>query len=126
MKLPLLLFSILYLLSSILAFGTTVFGDLKDISIQGLNTKLMFAPTNEVLLVPSGLSAGPPKIIATVNGAFSVILEPGDYTVSLPLITWRHPFCISVFDSASPVNITNLLCVPRTYIYTNRFVPPLH
>src|SRR5689334_17700272 len=71
--------------------ATTVFGNLSDISIQGLNTKIMFAPTNEVLLVQSGLSAGPPKIITTVNGAFSLPLEPGDYTVSLPLITWRHP-----------------------------------
>jgi hypothetical protein len=86
----------------------------------------MFAPTNEVLLVQSGLSAGPPKIVTTINGAFSLSLEPGDYTVSLPLITWRHPFPISVFDTNVPMNITNFLNVPRTYIYTNRFIPPLH
>src|SRR5579862_7038026 len=54
------------------ASGTTVFGNLSDISIQALNTKLMFAPTNEVMLAQSGLSAGPPKIITTVNGAFSL------------------------------------------------------
>ena len=108
------------------AGATTVFGNLNDITDQGLNTKLMFAPTNEVMVAPSGLNAGPPKIITTLNGAFSLPLEPGDYTVSLPLITWRHPFQISVFDSASPVNITNLLTAPRTYIYTNPFVPPLH
>src|SRR4051812_47630565 len=112
-------FLILLLLSTFnyqLSTATTVFGNLSDISIQSLNTKLMFSPTNEVLLVQSGLSAGPPKIITTVNGAFSLTLEPGDYTVSVPLISWRHPFCISVFDSASPVNITNLLCFPHTYI----------
>src|SRR5712672_1748060 len=69
-------FSILYFLFSILpAPAATVFGTLQDISIQGLNTKLMFSPTNEVLLVPSGLSAGPPKIITTANGAFSLPLE---------------------------------------------------
>ena len=103
-----------------------MFGNLSDISIQGLNTKIMFAPTNEVLLVQSGLSAGPPKIITTVNGAFSLSLEPGDYTVSLPLITWRHPFQISVFNTNVSMNITNFLSVPRTYLYTNRFIPPLH
>src|SRR5881398_281274 len=93
------LFSILYFLFAVSAPATQVFGNLTDISIQSLNTKIMFSPTNEVLLVQSGLSAGPPKIVATVNGAFSLSLEPGDYTVSLPLITWRHPFPISVFDT---------------------------
>jgi hypothetical protein len=39
---------------------------------------MMFAPTNEVLLVGSGLSAGPPRIIDTVNDAFSVALIAGD------------------------------------------------
>ena len=97
-----------------------------DISIQDLNTKLTFSPTNEVLINSSGLSAGPPRVIDTTAGVFSVVLDPGDYTVSLPLIPWRHPFCISVFDTGSPVNITNLLCNPRTYIYTNRPTPPLH
>jgi len=42
-----------------------VTGSLHDISVQGLNTKLMFSPTNEVLPTGSGLSAGPPKIVAT-------------------------------------------------------------
>jgi hypothetical protein len=82
------------------AGAATVTGHLSDISIQDLNTKMMFAPTNEVLLVGSGLSAGPPRIIDTANGAFSVALDAGDYTVSLPLVTWRHPFCISVPQSA--------------------------
>ena len=120
------LFSIFYFLFAIPAPATTVFGNLSDISIAALNTKIMFAPTNEVLLVQSGLSAGPPKIITTVNGAFSLSLEPGDYTVSLPLITWRHPFSISVFATNVSMNITNFLNTPRTYLYTNRFIPPLH
>jgi len=107
--------------------AATVTGDLKDISIQALNTKLMFAPTNEVLLTPSGLSAGPPKVIDSVNGQFSIVLEAGDYTVSLPLIPWRHPFFISVFETNGTVNITNLLAPPRTYTFTNYFFrAPLH
>jgi len=103
-----------------------VTGSLHDISVQGLNTKLMFSPTNEVLLTGAGLSAGPPKIVATANGSFSVPLEAGDYTVSLPLITWRHPFTISVPETSGTVNITNLLNTPLTYTYTNRVYPPLH
>jgi len=103
-----------------------VTGSLHDISVQALNTKLMFSPTNDVLVTGSGLSAGPPKIVPTANGSFSVPLEAGDYTVSLPLITWRHPFTISVFETNGTVNITNLLNTPRTYTYTNRVYPPLH
>jgi hypothetical protein len=102
-----------------LATAATVVGDLKDISIQALDTKIMFAPTNEVLVTPSGLSAGPPKVTESVNGAFSIVLEAGDYTVSLPLIPWRHGFQISVMDTNGIVNITNLLSGPQTYTYTN-------
>ena len=39
-----------------------------------------------MLVTPSGLSAGPPKVIESANGQFSIVLEAGDYTVSLPLI----------------------------------------
>src|SRR5205823_1812764 len=76
-------------------FSATVVGTFRDISIQGLDTKLMFAPTNEVLVTGTGLSAGAPKVIDSVSGAFSIALEAGDYTVSLPLIPWRKPFVIS-------------------------------
>jgi len=60
--------------------AATVTGSLSDISIQALNTKLLFAPTNEVLVTPNGLSAGPPKLIQTSGGQFSISLEAGDYT----------------------------------------------
>ncbi len=110
-----------------LATAATVVGDLKDISIQALDTKLMFAPTNEVLVTPSGLSAGPPKVIDSTGGQFSLVLEAGDYTVSLPLIPWRHAFAISVFETNGTVNITNFLSPPRTYTFTNYFFrTPLH
>src|SRR5437899_8581534 len=69
------------------AHSATVTGDLKDISVQALNTKIMFSPTTNVLLTASGLSAGPPRIIDTVSGSFTLDLEAGDYTVSLPLLT---------------------------------------
>ena len=111
--------ALLYLLSCAFAFSATVTGTLQDISIQALNTKLMFAPTNVVLLTPTGLNAGPPRTIETANGQFSIVLEAGDYTVSLPLVPWRRPFCISVFPTNGTVNITNLLCAPATYTYTN-------
>src|SRR5213594_989068 len=67
--------------------AATVTGTLQDISIQSLDTKLILTPTNEVLVTPTGLSAGPPKILDTTSGQFSLMLEAGDYTVSLPLIT---------------------------------------
>src|ERR1051326_2741300 len=101
------------------ATGATIVGDLKDISIQALDTKIMFAPTNEVLVTPSGLSAGPPKVIESVNGQFSIVLEAGDYTASLPLIPWRRAFQISVMDTNGTVNITNVLSALQTYTYTN-------
>src|SRR5829696_2484107 len=66
--------------------AATVVGSLQDISQQGLNTKLTFSPTTNVLLTPNGLSAGPPKSIDAVTGQFSVVLEAGDYVVSLPLV----------------------------------------
>ena len=100
-------------------FAATITGSLTDISLQPLNTKIMFSPTTNILLTPSGLSAGPPRIIDTFSGAFSLPLEAGDYTVSLPLITWRAPLKISVPDSGATINITNLLAAPTTYTYTN-------
>src|SRR5438105_108935 len=72
--------------------AATVIGTLQDISIQALDTKLIFTPTNEVLVTGTGLSAGPPIMIDTTSGQFSIVLEAGDYTVSLPLIPWRRPF----------------------------------
>src|SRR5439155_1549759 len=102
--------------------GATITGTLRDISIQALNTKLMFAPTNQVLVTGSGLSAGPPRVIDTVNGAFSIVLEAGDYTVSLPLIPWRNPFPISVMDTNATLNITNVMTAGMTYSYTNNLV----
>src|SRR6185369_6339483 len=72
------------LLLSFCAQAATVTGVLQDISLQALDTRITFAPTNDVLLTPGGLNAGPPRTIATANGQFSIVLEAGDYTVSLP------------------------------------------
>src|SRR3954470_13086020 len=109
------------------ASAATVTGTLTDISLAPLTTKMLFTPTTNVLVVGSGLSAGPPKMITTASGAFSLDLEAGDYTVSLPLITYRAPFRISVPDSVSTFNITNLLSPPITYTYTNWLATgPLH
>jgi hypothetical protein len=99
--------------------AATVTGNLTDISIAPLTTKMLFTPTTNVLVTGSGLSAGPPKMITTSGGAFALDLEAGDYTVSLPLITYRAPFRISVFATNGTVNnITNLLSpAEHTHIY---------
>jgi hypothetical protein len=91
------------------AGAATVTGNLTDISQAPVNTKILFSPTNEVLVTAAGLSVGPAKVVDTANGAFSVVLEEGNYTVSLPLIASRRPFCIYVFATNAAVNITNLL-----------------
>jgi hypothetical protein len=101
------------------ARGATITGVLQDISLQALDTRLTFAPTTNVLLTAAGLNAGPPRTIATSNGLFSIVLEAGDYTVSLPLVPWRRPFVISVFETNGTINITNLLSPAHTYTYTN-------
>jgi len=119
---PSLLSPLFLLLAALHSPAATVIGTLNDISIQALNTKVTFAPTNDVLLTGTGLSAGPPRTINTTNGEFALVLEAGDYTVSLPLIPWRRPFAISVFATNGTVNITNLLAPPHTYTYTNTFL----
>jgi len=65
------------ILPPITATAATVTGTLQDISLQSLDTKIMFAPTNGALVTPTGLSAGPPRVIDSVNGAFSVCWKPG-------------------------------------------------
>ena len=104
-----------------LASAATIIGNLKDISQQSLDTRISFAPTNQVLVTGGGLSVGPPRIIDTANGAFSIVLDAGDYTVSLPLLGWRKPFIISVLNTNGTVNITNL---PITYPFPEHH--PLH
>jgi hypothetical protein len=107
--------------------AATVTGTLTDISLNALNTKLLFTPTNTVLINASGLSAGPAKIVESSAGSFSIPLDTGDYTVSLPLITLRRPFRIAVPDTTATINITNVMNPPVTYVYTNQFVStPLH
>jgi hypothetical protein len=88
--------------------AATIIGNLTDISLQPLDTRMSFAPTNQVVVGANGLSAGPPRIIQTSSGAFSIPLDAGDYTVSLPLLGWRKPFIISVMNTNGTVNITNL------------------
>ena len=79
--------SLLLCASALNSPAATVIGNLTDISLQSFNTKLIFTPTNEVQIGGAGLSAGPPKILDTTSGAFSIALETGDYTVSLPMVT---------------------------------------
>ena len=57
----------------------------------------------------TGLNAGPPKLIDTSSGQFSIVLEAGDYTVTLPLILYRRPFGISVPDSTDTIDLATVL-----------------
>jgi hypothetical protein len=98
-------------------FPATVTGNLVDISLVPLDTKLTFTPTNLVLVTTAGLSAGPPRTIETTNGAFAITLDAGNYTVTTPLITWRAPFGLAVPPGAGTYNITNLLCAPASYLF---------
>jgi len=91
------------------ASAATVTGNLTDISLSPLNTKLVFTPTNEVLVCSGGLSVGPARVIDTINGTFSLSLDAGDYTVTLASIGCRKPFCIYVPRTNATLNITNLL-----------------
>jgi hypothetical protein len=55
------------------------------------------------LTIQSGQVTGlakPRVAIDTTNGAFSLMLDAGDYTVSLPLVPTRRPFLISVFATS--------------------------
>lgn len=91
-----------------LATAATIIGNLQDISQQSLDTRISFAPTNQVMVTGGGLSVGPPRILQSTNGSFSIVLDAGDYTVSLPLLGWRKPFTISVPNTNGIVNVTNL------------------
>jgi hypothetical protein len=104
-----------------LATAATVIGNLQDISQQSLDTRISFAPTNQVMVTGGGLSVGPPRILQSTNGSFSIVLDAGDYTVSLPLLGWRKPFTISVPNTNGIVNVTNL---PISYPFPDHH--PLH
>ena len=100
--------------------AATITGNFTDISLAPLNTKLVFTPTNEISLCSTSLCVGGPKILDTTNGAFSLALEGGDYTVTLPLLTCRKPFCIYVPITNGTLNITNLV---RPCPCTNTGIP---
>ena len=94
---------------------TTVTGNLLDLTGQsGLTTKISFIPDSTILINNNGLAAGPAKTITATNGVFSIVLDPQNYTVALPLISGRDPFSIAVGYNLGTVNITNCM-VPPTY-----------
>ncbi len=94
---------------------TTVTGNLLDLTGQnGLTTKISFIPDSTILINNNGLAAGPSKTITATNGFFSIVLDPQNYTVALPLISGRDPFSIAVGYNLGVVNITNCM-VPNTY-----------
>ena len=100
--------------------AATVTGTLTDISQSPLTTKLVFTPTNEISVCSTSLCVGGPRILDTTNGVFSLLLDAGDYTITLPLLTCRKPFCIYVPATNGTLNITNLL---RPCPCTNTGIP---
>lgn len=95
----------LALLTSVIR-ASLVTGNVVDLGLGALQTKISFYPTNLVQVTPGGLSAGPPITITATNGAFSQVLDAGDYVVSFPLVPWRKAFTISV-PAGQTNNITN-------------------
>jgi len=95
--------------------GASVWGNLVDIQLGHLETKVTFYPTNLVLVTASGISAGPAITITATNGYFSNRFDCGDYVVSFPLVPWRKSFTITVPCNTNVYNITNLMTEVITY-----------
>jgi hypothetical protein len=114
-----LLFAICHLPFAISSHATTVTGNLKDLHVAPLQTKISFTPTNLVLVTTNGLSVGPAITITATNGSFSTVLDPGDYTVCLPLVPGRDCFRISVMATNVAMDITNFMPAVVTYTWTN-------
>ncbi len=115
---PWLILSAFFAFLAVKSSGATVTGNLLDISLAPLTTTLTFAPTNSVLVSSTGLSAGPPRSIVATNGAFTLQLDAGNYTVCLPLVPTRQCFTIAVppGSSTNTYNITNLI-TGGAYVY---------
>src|SRR5260370_18405256 len=60
--------------------GATITGNLTDISLAPLSTKLHFNPTNALLVSTSGLTAGPPRTLDTTNGGVAIVLAASEHT----------------------------------------------
>jgi hypothetical protein len=94
----------------------TVTGLVSQITSGALETKIMFTPAADILLLTNGLSAGPAKTISSAaNGGFTNTFNPGTYLVRLPLVGGRNAFTIAVPHGNGIENITNLIAAPWTY-----------
>src|SRR2546423_12487832 len=65
--------------------AATIIGNLTDISLQPLDTRISFAPTNQVTVTGGGLSVRPPRLAQTPTRSFSPPPHVGDYTGTPPL-----------------------------------------
>lgn len=102
--------------------AATIKGTLLEIYGTPLSqTKVTFWPTNLVIVRGTGLSAGPPKTITTdTNGAFSLSLDAGPYTVCLPLVPTRKCFTIVVPEAGTnTLYITNLIVSGQIFWESN-------
>jgi hypothetical protein len=94
----------------------TVTGLVSQITSEALETKIMFTPAQDILLLTNGLSAGPAKTISSAsNGGFTNTFNPGTYLVRLPLVDGRNAFTIAVPHGDGYMNITSLIAAPWTY-----------
>ena len=122
--LAILIFSVLSVLSCS-SRAATITGLVYQVATDiPLNTKLTFTPTNVVYLSSAGpgLQLGGPLTISITNGVIAPTkIDAGDYLVSTPLLQWRKPFPISVWQTTNTLDLTNFLSTPLIY---GRVAPP--
>ena len=55
---------------------------------------------SSVRVTPGGLSVGPPKVIESLNGQFSIALEEERMIVSEMIVAWKGNLCLDNPSSA--------------------------
>ena len=95
-----------------------------DISGDAASQPMRFTPTNLVFNSGSSVNIGSAKTVLLTNGAGSIVLEAGDYTVSLPSSPIKAAFRISVPTSGTndSFSLTAVRISAPTYAYTNRLI----
>ena len=110
-----------FLLLPLVADATTINGVLRDININLLTTRVRFVPVSQVVAFPGYLEVGPPTIIISTNGIFSIELANGTYAVSFPTIPQKNPFQICV-PASGVFSIQDVVCNPSLpFAFTNTF-----
>lgn len=109
---------LLMLLSLAFSQASTVTGNLKDTQGTALvGTNIVFAPLSTPQVENPFLIPSTDKTVTSgAGGAFSIVLEQGDYKVTIGGRA-RDSFIISVPNDAASYNISTLVSSALTYIY---------